>query len=125
MRSSKPACAVVLVGHGSKARDFDGAMRRVARRLAHGPFRSVQCAYLEINYPSIPDAIRQAVERGAREVRILPYFVLSGRHVVHDIPGIVRTAKKLHGKKTRIRLCPYLGYDERIVGVVKDRLRHG
>ena len=117
--------AVILIGHGSKARGFDRPMKRVAAALRRGVPGPVRCAYLEINAPSIPEAIGQAVRRGAREVRLVPYFVLSGRHVTRHIPQIVREEKKRYGKKVRITLCPYLGYDSRIVGVVKDRLRRG
>ena len=113
---------MVLVGHGSKAAHFDGAMKRVASRLRRGPYHLVRCAYLEITSPSIPEAVREAVEKGAREVRVLPYFVLSGRHIRQDIPQIVSAEKKRWRGRTRIVLCPYLGYDERIVGVVRDRL---
>ena len=97
-------------------------MKRVARSVRKGPFSSVRCAYLEISGPSIPDAIEEAISEGAREVRILPYFVLSGRHIREHIPGIVSAEKKRWGKKARIVLCPYLGFDERIAAVVKARL---
>lgn len=98
-------------------------MKRVARSLRKGPYSSVSCAFLEISLPSIPDAVAQAVSEGSREVRILPYFVLSGRHIREDIPRIVSAEKKRWAKKAKIVLCPYLGYDERIAQVVKDRLR--
>ena len=81
------------------------------------------CAYLEINPPSIMDAIDSAVRDGCRDIRVLPYFLLSGLHVVRDIPSIVRRAKIKHKKHAHVRLCPYLGFDERIVAVAKDRLR--
>ena len=121
MKSSKPA--VILVGHGSKAKDFDRAMKRVAHSLRKAPFSSVRCAYLEISSPSIPEAVRRAIREGARELRILPYFVLSGRHIQEDIPRIVAEERKRWGRKVKIVLCSYLGYDERIVQVVRDRLR--
>ena len=79
------------------------------------------CAYLEINSPSISQAIERAIRRGAREVRVVPYFVLSGRHVSEHIPAIIRQARKRHGPKVTIGLRPYLGFDERIVAVVKER----
>lgn len=91
-------------------------MRRVARKLG------ARCAYLEINTPSIPEAIDRAARAGSRDIRVLPYFLLTGRHVLEDIPRIILEAKKKH-PKTAIRLCPYLGYDERIVAVARDRLR--
>ncbi len=98
-------------------------MKRVARSLRKSLFSSVRCAYLEISAPSIPKGIARAVREGAREVRVLPYFVLSGRHIREHIPAIVSEERKRWKGKAKIVLCPYLGYDERIVGVVRDRLR--
>lgn len=120
MRSSK-APEAILVGHGSKTPGFDAPMKRTARALRAAGWK-VRLAYLEVNSPSIPEAVASAVGEGAREVRILPYFILKGKHVVKDIPGIVREARVRHGRSVRIRLCPYLGYDERIVEVVRRRL---
>ena len=127
MRSSKAKpVAVVLVGHGSKTRGFDTAMRQVVLALKRGRiFNEVRCAFLEAAEPSIPDAIDRCVERGAREVRVLPYFVLTGKHVTRDIPKIIAQAVKCHRNRAKIVLCPYLGYHSKIVSVVKERLKAG
>lgn len=114
---------MVLVGHGSKARGFDGAMKRVAASVRRGKWRSVECAYLEITRPSIPAAIARAVKKGAKEVRIMPYFVLSGRHIREHIPQIVSAERKRWAGRCRLVLCPYLGYDRRLAAVVRERLR--
>ena len=111
---------MILVGHGSKAKAFDRTMRRVAKELTPDYF-DVRLAYLEINIPSITDAIRQAVCRGAKNVRVVPYFLLAGNHVRKDIPLIVKEAQKRWKGVAKIRLCDYLGFDKRIVAVVRDR----
>jgi sirohydrochlorin ferrochelatase len=119
--SSKPA--VVLVGHGSKALDFARAMGQVAEALSQsGRWSQVRPAYLEITKPSIPEAVAACVADGANEVRVLPYFVLTGRHVTEDIPLIVADLAKAHAGKAKIVLCPYLGYDEALVKLVEKRL---
>jgi len=98
-------------------------MKQVAKDLRRTLRMDVRCAYLEINSPSIQEAIAETVSAGAKDVRVLPYFVLSGRHTQEDIPRIIRHEKKRHGKSINITLCAYLGYDKRIVQVVKERLR--
>ena len=114
---------MILIGHGSRARGSDLAMKKVAAVLRNDKkFGSVACAYLEINSPSIPEAIQQAVASGANEVKLLPYFVHTGRHVLEDIPRIHRESVSRHGSKTKIKLCAYLGFHPSIVRVVKERL---
>jgi sirohydrochlorin ferrochelatase len=121
LRSSKPS--VILVGHGSKLRGFDWAMKRVAKSLKKGPFACVICAYLEITKPSIPQAVKKAL-RFSSEVRLVPYFLLSGRHINEHIPQIAADERK-KWPKAKIVLRPYLGFDERIADVVKERAIRG
>ena len=122
MRSSKRV-AVVLVGHGSKTLGFDGAMKKVALAIRRKKgIHEVRCAFLEVTAPSIPQAIEDCVRRHASEVRVLPYFVLTGKHVLQDIPRIVREVARHYRGKAKIVLCPYLGYHPKIVSVVKERI---
>ena len=68
---------------------------------------------LEIAEPSIPDGIQQCIERGAREVVVLPYFLSAGRHVAEDIPREVQT-KQLEHPEITVRIAPYLGAAEHV-----------
>lgn len=98
-------------------------MRRAARALEKrlgGP--RVTSAFLEINSPSISEAVDACVASGAKTVRILPYFLLTGRHVRSDIPAIAKSARLRHRGRARIVLCPYLGFDPKIVDVLLKRL---
>ena len=122
MKLSKKV-AVILVGHGSKAPDFDKTMRQVVAKLKQQKkYASVCCAYLEINSPSISEAIKTAVQNDAKEVRVLPYFLLTGRHVIKDIPEIVHEAKLRHAGEAKVVLCPYLGFDPKLVKLVQKRI---
>ena len=123
MRLSKQKkIAAVIVGHGSKLKGFDAALRKVTRDVRRDKrFFLVQHAYLAINAPSIPEAIRQCARKGAKEIRVLPYFLLSGKHIILHIPRIVSEARKSF-PGVKIILCPYLGYDAALVALVKKRL---
>jgi sirohydrochlorin cobaltochelatase len=114
----------VLVGHGSRVPGFERAMRRAARalekRLGETP---VHPAFLEINAPTIGEAVDACVAAGARTVKILPYFLLTGRHVREHIPQMARAARKRHRGRAKIVLCPYLGFNPKIVDVLLQRVR--
>ncbi len=115
--------SVVLVGHGSREKGFQSAMKKVAARLKKDKrFAGVLCAYLEIASPSIEEAIARLAAKGGAHIRILPYFVLSGRHVKSHIPAIVSRARKKYGRGVKITLCPYLGYDESLVLLAQKRI---
>ena len=115
--------AVVIVGHGSKMKGFQRAMEKVARQLSRRrAFDFVSCAYLEITPPSIERAVDSLARRGATTILVLPYFLLMGVHIQEDIPEIIRSIRGKYRGKVKIILCPYLGYHEKIVSVVSQRL---
>ncbi len=114
----------MIVGHGSRLRHFQKAMQQLARDLNKDKrFKAVYCCYLEITAPSVPAAISTCVKDGAEEILILPYFLLMGNHVKSDIPNLVRAAQNQYRSRAKIKLSPYLGYDPKILAVVKRRLK--
>ena len=116
--------AALIVGHGSREKGFQAAMQKVAKALEKsGRYGCVACAYLEVASPSISQGIERLVRKGAGEIRVLPYFLLTGKHVKCHIPEIVAEAQKKFKGRAKIILCPYLGFDEKIVSLVKRRLR--
>lgn len=60
---------------------------------------------------------------GVRELKLLPVFLMSGVHVMEDIPTEVETAqKRLQGSTLKLTLCPHLGSHSKITDVLASRL---
>ena len=115
--------AVLLVGHGSKLPGSDDALNQVVDALRKKePAIFFQAAFLDVQSPRIPEGIALCLNQGADEVIVVPYFVQAGKHVVHDIPQIISEAQTRHSGKA-ICLGEYIGFDERIVSIVHDRIR--
>lgn len=112
--------SLVLVAHGSRRASSNDEVRALAARLSDKErhnYSSVTAAFLELAEPSIPDGIRKAINNGAKEVVVLPYFLSAGRHVVEDIPAevdIVRAERP----DIDIHIAPYLGGADHIVEVL-------
>lgn len=84
--------SLILIAHGSRRAQSNDEVRRLTECLrlrAADRYDRVDCAFLELAEPSIPDSIDAAVAAGSDTVVVLPYFLASGRHVVEDIPGFV------------------------------------
>ncbi len=111
------------MGHGSKARGFDSAMKQVARDASKLLAIPALCAYLGSASPSIPDGVKRLKAKGIQEIIIVPYFVLSGFHVTGDIPEIVTDLSKQYRGQLRIKLSGYLGYDALLSRLVAKRAR--
>jgi sirohydrochlorin ferrochelatase len=103
--------ALLVVAHGSRRVESNDEVRALTGRLgaqADGLYARVQCAFLELAEPSIPDGLRAAIGEGATQVTVVPYFLSAGRHVVMDIPAEIEGVRKEY-PDIEIVLAPYVG----------------
>lgn len=106
---------LLIIAHGSRRMASNDEVREVAKkfdRQKHG-FDKVTSAFLELDEPSIPQGLINAIEQGAREIIVLPYFLSAGRHVSEDIPAEVASVQKNH-PNISIKIAPYLGASDRM-----------
>lgn len=102
---------LVLVAHGSRRAAANREIGELAQRVAQqagARYGSVTYGFLEMAEPDIPTAIQQALDAGATEVIVVPYFLSAGRHVTEDVPQQVR-CKQDEYPAVPIMIAPYLG----------------
>lgn len=117
--------AVLLIAHGSRRDEANRDLARLAELVrARGEYAVVEIAYLELAQPTIVEAARRCVERGARTVLMLPYFLSAGSHVTEDLERFRRECGAEHAG-VDFRLCPPLGLHPLLVDVVFARLAEG
>jgi sirohydrochlorin ferrochelatase len=86
------------------------------------PREIIECAYLELAEPTIPQGMQACIERGARRVRMLPYFLSAGAHVSEDLTKYRREfAQAWPGVK--VQLCPPIGLHDKMVEILLERLQ--
>ena len=114
--------AALLIAHGSRRAEANADLAILAEQVrAAGRFDLVEIAYLELARPDIPAGAARCVEQGAREVRMLPYFLSMGRHVAEDLEAFRREFAAKYPEVT-FSVCPPLGLHPKVVEVVLERL---
>jgi sirohydrochlorin ferrochelatase len=115
---------MLVVAHGSRRAESNDEVRALALALhaRDSEFDTVECAFLELAEPSIPDGLRRAIAAGAREVVVVPYFLSAGRHVVRDIPEEVAVVREEH-PDIAITVAPYLGAAPELAGLLLKQAR--
>jgi sirohydrochlorin cobaltochelatase len=90
--------AIILVDHGSRHAAANQTLFDVAElvRTEVGEGWLVAAAHMEIEPPTIGEAIATCIAEGAREIVVQPYFLALGRHASEDIPRLVQEVAKAH-----------------------------
>ena len=103
--------ALLIVAHGSRRAESNAEIRALATQVAQqtaATYAVVGSAFLELAEPSIPDGIQQCIDAGAQSITIMPFFLSAGRHVVTDVPQLVREKQREY-PDLQVRIAPYLG----------------
>ena len=115
--------AVLLVGHGSRARNANDALFRVVDHFQKAwPHRILQAAFLEISNPSIPDGIDSCVAEGSERIIVIPYFLFRGNHVAVDLPVFIQEGRKKY-PEIDVILGPHLGFHPKMIEIVDERIQ--
>ncbi|MCZ6566666.1 MAG: CbiX/SirB N-terminal domain-containing protein [Gammaproteobacteria bacterium] len=112
--------ALLLIAHGSRREASNDEVRELTRELVQKSkrkFSIVECAFLELAIPSIPEGVTICVQKGANSITVLPYFLSAGRHVAVDIPEELGKAMQLH-PQLEIKVAPYLGSANEISSIL-------
>lgn len=116
---------LLIIAHGSRREASNDEVRKLTSdiaRQAGQDFALVDCAFLELAKPSIPDGISACIAKGATHILILPYFLSAGRHVTEDIPTEVSQTQSSY-PDVRIDIAPYLGAHDAIAKLMATQAR--
>lgn len=97
MSNEQTKPAVCIVGHGS--RDPDGVRefeRLVNQFRTRDPERIIEFGFLEFAQPPIQDGLERCVERGAKQVAVVPGVLMAAGHAKNDIPSVIHKAQQRH-----------------------------
>lgn len=103
--------SLLVVAHGSRRTESNDEVRALTERVrahAAGRFAEIECAFLELAPPTIPEGLERLIGRGAEHIVVLPYFLAAGRHVAEDIPKEVAGTRSQY-PDVHIEIAPYLG----------------
>ena len=78
--------ALVLVGHGSRRSKGNEKVRGLAERVSKRSALPVFTGFIELAPPHASVAIDSAVEKGAKEIVVVPAVLLAAGHAKNDVP---------------------------------------
>ncbi len=115
--------ALLILAHGSPRPEANEDIRKVAALVrAENDYALVTVGYLDCNEPDIPAAIDECVSAGATAIVAVPYFLHSGRHLLRDVPALLKEGAQRH-PAVEILMGDYIGHEPQIAQVLLDRVR--
>lgn len=111
--------SMLIIAHGSRRESSNEEVRRLSETIGSNSseFALVDCAFLELAEPSIPQGLESCIARGAKEVVIMPYFLAAGRHVVEDIPEEVAPIQHKY-QDIKISITTHLGASQQMASAI-------
>mmetsp|Transcript_14670 Transcript_14670/g.36334 ORF Transcript_14670/g.36334 Transcript_14670/m.36334 type:complete len:163 (+) Transcript_14670:92-580(+) len=128
--SSSTRKTILLVDHGSRRREANDMLSSVAAMLEERAreekveLDGVVVAHMELAEPTIEDGLATCLERGAKRIDVVPYFLAPGRHSTSDIPRMVAEAMgrmKPESDAVEVTVRDPLGVHPKICDVVLER----
>jgi sirohydrochlorin cobaltochelatase len=88
--------SIILFSHGSVLCGAGESLIAMALELENLSGCKVGVGYLNYSEPSFADAVDSAVMDGAREIIVVPYFLVAGYFVQQKLPPLIEAAKERH-----------------------------
>lgn len=113
--------ALLVMVHGSPIEESNDDVRKVVEVLRRkNIYPIVEIGFLDVNRPTIPQAIDSCVRMGASAILAVPYFLHAGRHVFVDLPALLEEAARDY-PAVSITMADYLGSEPVLARVLLDR----
>lgn len=114
--------AVLLVAHGSRAKETEVAMETMAQmvrnQINHVP---IEVGYMEFCEKTIIKGLESLAKQGATKIKVIPYFLFEGIHIKKDIPEEISKFLE-ENKDIEVTLENTLGTDPRLAEILVDRI---
>jgi sirohydrochlorin ferrochelatase len=120
-RSLPAGCGVLLVGHGSREPNGTEEFLQTAALVQRvcGP-TPVEPCFLEFAAPTIEAGFRNLMQRGVRQVVVVPALLFAAGHAKRDIPHeVARVAAEY--PQVQVRQTSHLGTHEKLLELSRQR----
>ncbi len=113
---------ILILAHGSRAehtkKTLETIVKPVSEKLSD---KLIQTAFMQFDDMNIESGLTALMEKGATEIKIIPYFLFDGVHIHEDIPNEVADFTQKHPGVT-VTLGSTLGTDSRLSDILVDRI---
>lgn len=118
---------VLILAHGSRRNETENTLLKIidmvkAELRADLNTTLIEYAFLQFSKNNLETALNKLVDHGVTEIKIIPYFLFNGVHILEDIPAEINEFLEAY-PEMKISLGQTLGADKRLADIIVDRVR--
>ncbi len=113
---------ILILAHGSRAEHTKNTLKTIVEPVREKlTDKIIQTAFMQFDDMNIDKGLTALMEKGATEIKVIPYFLFDGVHIHEDIPNEIAEFTKKH-PSVSITLGKTLGTDPRLSDILVDRI---
>ncbi len=113
---------VLIVAHGSRKNSADKTVKEVCAQLCNMHADMMfEVGYLEFSEDDIENGAKKLIDRGAENIRVIPYFLFDGVHTAVHIKAKIDELIKEY-PTVAFSLAKAFGLDKRITEILSDKI---
>ncbi|CAA0121246.1 Sirohydrochlorin cobaltochelatase [BD1-7 clade bacterium] len=87
---------VILLAHGSRDANWLDAFSDGLKQMQPLLASPASVAFMELASPSLQDVVTEQVNNNVERFYVIPMFFAAGKHLLEDIPAMIRDLEALH-----------------------------
>jgi sirohydrochlorin ferrochelatase len=118
---------ILILAHGSRQSETENTLQKIIEMVKE-ELKSdlntnlIEYAFLQFSDNNLETGLKKLVDRGVTEIKVIPYFLFAGVHILEDIPAEIDEFLKEY-PNVKINFGQTLGADKRLAQIVVDRIK--
>lgn len=114
---------ILILAHGSREKSTEDTLEEIIAMLeADIDDCIIEYAFLQFSEVNLQKGVDKLVQKGVKDIKIIPYFLFEGVHIREDIPKEIEEYLK-NNPEIKISLGKTLGADKRLAAILLDRVK--
>lgn len=117
---------ILVLAHGSRAKETELTLEKIVglvRENLKNYKYIVEYAFMEFSDKNIKSGLESLINKGVKDIKVIPYFLFEGIHIKEDIPNEINEVLKDH-KDINVTMGKTFGTDQRLADILTENAKY-
>ena len=112
---------ILILAHGSRRKETEETFEAIVAMVKAKASVPIEEAYMEFSERDIAQGVDALLGYGVTHIRVIPYFLFEGMHIVKDVPREIEEAL-VDKPGITFEIGKTLGADPRLADILLDHI---